>query len=110
MTRAYNWLLLAGAFYVCFLLALLVPTIQRKYVCALPSSPLAWLTSLSCISASAIFMHNVRFPLFANFSTPERYGLAPFRTRNLAIATPDGEVLGAWHTLFVEPLLQSPSL
>lgn len=46
-------------------------------------------------------MHNVRIPLRTKFSAPERYGLAPFKTRNLAITTADGETLGAWHTLFV---------
>ena len=52
-------------------------------------------------------MHNVRIPLWTKFAAPERYGLGPFKTRNLAITTADGETLGAWHTLSVPACCRS---
>lgn len=83
MTRAYNWLLLAGAFYVCFLLALLVPTIQRKYVCALPSSPLA------CPWADIPILHLCQRHLHAQRSLPSLCQLLhPREIRTRALQNP----------------------
>ncbi|WWD20788.1 hypothetical protein CI109_105265 [Kwoniella shandongensis] len=57
------------------------------------------LLTLPPIQREALFLHHVRFPFFADFSNPERYGLAPFKTRNLKLETSDGESIGAWHVL-----------
>ncbi|KAL7416980.1 Alpha/Beta hydrolase protein, partial [Mrakia frigida] len=78
--RAHFWLTLAGGLYVAFVVSLTIPVVQRN----------------------AIFMHNIRYPFSANFNTPERYGLAPFKARNLHLETSDGETIGAWHLLSVD--------
>ena len=44
-------------------------------------------------------MHHVNYPFNAAFDTPEQYGLAPYKARNLQLTTSDGETLGAWHLL-----------
>ncbi|KAI0038779.1 abhydrolase domain-containing 12 [Auriscalpium vulgare] len=46
-----------------------------------------------------LYMHAVRLPLGAQFDLPERYGLAPHKTLNIGIRTPDNETIGAWFTL-----------
>jgi hypothetical protein len=118
-SRAYRWLLIGGFAYMAFLALLLVPVVQRKCVLSavaadgrvLRNSPAVCTVAdhrFVCRLCSAIFMHNIRIPLRTKFSAPERYGLAPFKTRNLAIATADGETLGAWHTLSV--VLADPAL
>ncbi|KIM30116.1 hypothetical protein M408DRAFT_101229 [Serendipita vermifera MAFF 305830] len=38
----------------------------------------------------------IKFPLGARFDLPEKYGLAPGRTLNINIQTPDNITLGAW--------------
>ncbi|KAF4622408.1 hypothetical protein D9613_009556 [Agrocybe pediades] len=47
----------------------------------------------------AVFLNALQVPLFADFSIPEKYGLAPNRTLNLKIHTSDNESLGAWFIL-----------
>ncbi|KAH9015730.1 Alpha/Beta hydrolase protein [Lactarius deliciosus] len=49
-----------------------------------------------------IFMHNLKFPFFAQYDMPEKYDLAPFKTHNVPIHTADNETLGAWFT-FADP-------
>ncbi|KAH9172624.1 Alpha/Beta hydrolase protein [Lactarius sanguifluus] len=49
-----------------------------------------------------IFMHNLKFPFFAQYDMPEKYDLAPFKTHNVHIHTADNETLGAWFT-FADP-------
>ncbi|KAL9940230.1 hypothetical protein V8E36_000935 [Tilletia maclaganii] len=44
-----------------------------------------------------VFLHSVNYPFYANFSNPERYGIAPSKARNLRITTGDGLSIGAWH-------------
>ncbi|KAJ1027003.1 hypothetical protein NDA18_003024 [Ustilago nuda] len=63
--------------YLTFFLALLIPFFQRHF----------------------IFLHSIAFPLFPTYNQPQRYGLAPHKTRNLQLATSDGEKIGAWHVL-----------
>lgn len=60
-----------------------------------------------------VFLQRLRLPLAAKYDNPEHYGLArafdacltyesnpsAYKTRNLRIETPDGEVLGLWHIL-----------
>jgi abhydrolase domain-containing protein 12 len=46
-----------------------------------------------------VFLHAINFPFFADFDTPEKYGLAPAKTRNLRLEGADGNYLGAWHVL-----------
>ena len=66
---------------------------------------------------SAIYLHAIKFPFFANFDVPEKYGLARMsgpsttlqpkklstlsanKTMNLRIPTSDGESIGAWFIL-----------
>ncbi|BEJ11907.1 hypothetical protein CspHIS471_0203670 [Cutaneotrichosporon sp. HIS471] len=69
-------LLIAGLYGIVLLLAT-VPWVQRELT----------------------YLHWIRFPFFPKYDTPHAYGLAPFKTRNLVIPTPDGEELGAWHVL-----------
>ncbi|KAL7420882.1 hypothetical protein Q5752_004836 [Cryptotrichosporon argae] len=51
------------------------------------------------VQTELVFMHRANVPFFARFDHPERYGLAPFKTRNLRLRTADGAELGAWHVL-----------
>ncbi|TFY80383.1 hypothetical protein EWM64_g3633 [Hericium alpestre] len=44
-------------------------------------------------------MHKLKFPFSADYDHPEKYGLAPFKSVNLHIHTPDNETLGAWFTV-----------
>lgn len=63
--------------YLTFFLALLTPLFQRHF----------------------IFLHSIQFPFFPSYSKPEKYGLAPFKTRPFSLTTFDGETIGAWHIL-----------
>ncbi|PWY98999.1 alpha/beta-hydrolase [Testicularia cyperi] len=72
------------ALYLAFFFALLTPFFQRHF----------------------IFLHSIRFPFFADFSRPSRYGLAPFKARNIQLTTHDQEKIGAWHIL-PEPFYQA---
>ncbi|KAI0292478.1 Alpha/Beta hydrolase protein [Multifurca ochricompacta] len=51
------------------------------------------------VQTQLLYMHNLKIPLFAEYSLPERYDLAPFKTHNVRIYTSDNETLGAWFTL-----------
>ncbi|KAH9983967.1 Alpha/Beta hydrolase protein [Russula vinacea] len=61
-------------------------------------------------------MHNLKASLFIRYDTPEKYDLAPFKTRNVRLQTADNETLGAWF-IFSDPfyaahktdLLSSPT-
>ncbi|EIW70086.1 hypothetical protein TREMEDRAFT_61846 [Tremella mesenterica DSM 1558] len=68
--------ILFGAWLI-FLLSLLTPALQREL----------------------IFLNRIHWPPNAQFDAPERYGLAPFKTRNLYLNASDGERIGAWHIL-----------
>ncbi|CAD6888548.1 unnamed protein product [Tilletia controversa] len=63
-----------------------------------------------------VFLHSVNFPFHANFSNPERYGIATSKARNIRIKTSDGLSLGAWHIVpdafyhKVHPKFTSPGL
>ncbi|THH20634.1 hypothetical protein EW146_g750 [Bondarzewia mesenterica] len=47
----------------------------------------------------AVYCHNLKFPLFADYDIPEKYGLAPYKARNVYLRTPDNETIGGWFTL-----------
>ncbi len=66
-----------AAVYITFFLALLTPFFQRHF----------------------IFLHSISFPFFPTYHQPERYGLAPHKTRPFHLATSDGERIGVWHVL-----------
>lgn len=75
-----------AAVYLTFFLALLTPVFQRHF----------------------IFLHAVRYPLYPDFNDPSRYGLAPFKARNVYLTPTDKPTsgsgaeqrrLGAWHIL-----------
>ncbi|RDB17974.1 Monoacylglycerol lipase ABHD12 [Hypsizygus marmoreus] len=57
------------------------------------------LLTIPFFQSHTIYMNALRFPWFANFDIPERYGLSPNKTLNLKIETPDKETLGAWFVL-----------
>ncbi|RXW22876.1 hypothetical protein EST38_g2992 [Candolleomyces aberdarensis] len=46
-----------------------------------------------------VYLNSIRLPLFADFSTPEKYGLSPNKTLNLNLQTPDNQSIGAWFLL-----------
>ncbi|KZS90437.1 alpha/beta-hydrolase [Sistotremastrum niveocremeum HHB9708] len=85
--RAQKPLAIFGAGYVACLILLTVPWIQRH----------------------VLYLHAVRWPLFADFETPEKYGMAPGKTIPLRIPTRSADVeLGAWLTLS-DPFYRSSS-
>ncbi|EPQ54662.1 alpha/beta-hydrolase [Gloeophyllum trabeum ATCC 11539] len=47
----------------------------------------------------AVYLHSVRWPLFAKFDVPEKYGLAPGKTLNVKLTTSDNQTIGAWFVL-----------
>ncbi|KIM43230.1 hypothetical protein M413DRAFT_444038 [Hebeloma cylindrosporum] len=67
---------------------------------------LVLLLTIPYFQSHALYLNAVKFPFFANFDTPERYGLAPNRTLNFKLQTPDNETLGAWFILS-EPYYKS---
>ncbi|ODN83055.1 hypothetical protein L202_01280 [Cryptococcus amylolentus CBS 6039] len=57
------------------------------------------LLTVGTVQRELIFLHHIPIPLSADFAHPEQYGLAPFKTRNLALNSTNGVSLGAWHLL-----------
>ncbi|KAK8850609.1 hypothetical protein IAR55_004528 [Kwoniella newhampshirensis] len=57
------------------------------------------LVTLPSVQRELVFLHHIQLPLFPDYSNPQQYGLAPFKTRNLRLNTSDGESTGAWHVL-----------
>ncbi|KAF8195507.1 Alpha/Beta hydrolase protein [Pholiota molesta] len=84
--RAQKYLVLFGALYAALVLLLTIPYFQSH----------------------ALYLNAVKIPWFADFDTPEKYGLAPNRTLNLKIQTSDNETIGAWFILS-NPYYQSLS-
>uniref|UniRef100_A0A8H7XQT1 AB hydrolase-1 domain-containing protein n=2 Tax=Psilocybe cubensis TaxID=181762 RepID=A0A8H7XQT1_PSICU len=71
------------------------------------------LVLLLCIpyfQSHALYLNAVKLPLFADFDTPEKYGLAPNRTLNFKIITPDNESIGAWFILSDKYYQSLPSI
>ncbi|CAA7261456.1 unnamed protein product [Cyclocybe aegerita] len=60
---------------------------------------LVCLLAIPFFQGHALYLNSVRIPLFSDYATPEKYGLAPNRTLNLKIRTSDNETLGAWFVL-----------
>ncbi|EJF61006.1 alpha/beta-hydrolase [Dichomitus squalens LYAD-421 SS1] len=54
----------------------------------------------------AIYQHALRYPWGAKFHLPEKYGLAPGKTMNFQLTTPDNVTLGSWFVLS-EPFYQA---
>ncbi|RXW22879.1 hypothetical protein EST38_g2991 [Candolleomyces aberdarensis] len=46
-----------------------------------------------------VYHNSIKLPFFADFSTPEKYGLSPNKTLNLNLQTPDNQSIGAWFLL-----------
>ncbi|KAF8630969.1 hypothetical protein AX17_005325 [Amanita inopinata Kibby_2008] len=88
LLRAQFILVIIGAVYLGSVALLMTPFFQRH----------------------TLYMNAVRIPLFANFDVPEKYGLAPNKTVNLKITTPDSETLGAWFVLSDEYYHSLPSV
>ncbi|KAG9037022.1 hypothetical protein FRB95_007317 [Tulasnella sp. JGI-2019a] len=57
------------------------------------------LLSFPFFQRQALYLHNVHWPLFARFDAPHYHGLAPFKTLNLMLTTPDNVRIGAWFVL-----------
>jgi len=66
----------------------------------------AGLMCIPFIQKHVLFLHAIKIPLFANFDTPEIYGLAPGKALNIKITTSDNVNLGAWFILS-DPFYQS---
>ncbi|KAM6501262.1 Alpha/Beta hydrolase fold [Amanita muscaria] len=77
LLRAHSFFFILGAVYVGLVGLLMTPYFQRH----------------------AIYMNSLKFPFFANFDNPEKYGLAPNKTVNLKITTSDNEIIGAWFVM-----------
>ncbi|KAG6372754.1 Alpha/Beta hydrolase protein [Boletus reticuloceps] len=77
LSRARTCLAVLGGVYVLIVLLLTVPFIQSQL----------------------IYMHALKLPWNARFDAPERHGLAPGKTFNFRITTPDNYTLGAWFIL-----------
>ncbi|KAI0056399.1 alpha/beta-hydrolase [Artomyces pyxidatus] len=77
LAKARRFFIAFGGLYVLLIILLTIPSIQRHLV----------------------FCHSLRFPLFAQYDVPEKYTLAPFKTLDVRIPTPDNETLGAWFTV-----------
>ncbi|KAF9454841.1 alpha/beta-hydrolase [Macrolepiota fuliginosa MF-IS2] len=77
INKARRVLLVIGILYVGAVFLLCTPFVQRQ----------------------ALYLHNIKIPLFPNFDLPEKYGLAPNKTLNMRVPTIDGESLGAWFIL-----------
>jgi len=75
--RAQSFFLYLGIFYAVVIALLATPPIQRII----------------------FYAHKFRHPLFPNYELPEAYGLAPGKTLNLHLKTPDNVTLGAWFIL-----------
>ena len=55
------------------------------------------------VQVALVTLNWVRWPLFAKFAQPERYGYGVGRVRNLYINTSDGAKLGSWLALAESP-------
>ncbi|KZT60685.1 alpha/beta-hydrolase [Calocera cornea HHB12733] len=77
LLKANLWLLSAVSLYAFALFLFATPWVQRQ----------------------ALFSHAAKWPLWANFSDPVRYGLAPYKTYTFSLTTSDNHTLGAWHVL-----------
>ncbi|KAH8103860.1 alpha/beta-hydrolase [Cristinia sonorae] len=75
--RAQNFFFYLGVVYAVLIALLATPPVQRF----------------------VFYGHKFRWPLFANYDLPEAYGLAPGKTLNLHLNTPDNVTLGAWFVL-----------
>ncbi|GJE91933.1 alpha/beta-hydrolase [Phanerochaete sordida] len=58
------------------------------------------------VQKHATFKHAWRFPYYVKYDMPEKYGLAPGKTLNLNLTTPDNCTLGAWFVL-ADPCYQT---
>ncbi|CAK5270210.1 unnamed protein product [Mycena citricolor] len=100
-----------GGLYAAAILAVMIPYIQTQCVQIYllnntrPHPTLVlWyalrdLVPLNQLVLVLQFLHALKIPLFSDYNTPEKYGLAPNKTANLKISTADGELLGAWFIL-----------
>ncbi|EIN12401.1 alpha/beta-hydrolase [Punctularia strigosozonata HHB-11173 SS5] len=75
--RAQKVFLYLGVLYALLLVALTIPLFQLH----------------------AVYLHALKFPLFADFNTPEKYGFAPHKTHNLRLTASDNTTIGAWLVL-----------
>ncbi|PWN45103.1 alpha/beta-hydrolase [Ceraceosorus guamensis] len=78
LAKAHLFPLVGGALYVTFILSLMY---------------------LKDFQAQNLFLHKIVFPFNPQFDEPERYGLAPHKTRNLRLKSDDGIQIGAWHVV-----------
>ncbi|THH26904.1 hypothetical protein EUX98_g7281 [Antrodiella citrinella] len=74
VVKAQSVFLCLGIFYAIIIALMATPPVQRV----------------------VFYAHKFRWPLYPNFDLPEAYGLAPGKTLNLHLQTPDNITLGAW--------------
>ncbi|KAL1950041.1 hypothetical protein VTO73DRAFT_5163 [Trametes versicolor] len=84
LSKLHKFAYFASFLYACIILLLATPFFQRH----------------------AIYQHAVRIPWGAQFDLPEKYGLAPGKTLNFKLTTPDNVTIGAWFVLS-EPIFQN---
>ncbi|KAL1744075.1 Alpha/Beta hydrolase protein [Schizophyllum fasciatum] len=57
------------------------------------------LLSVPYLPKKALYCNGLRRPRLGAYERPEKYGLAPSKTLNVQLPTPDGQTLGAWFVL-----------
>ncbi|KAJ7593520.1 Alpha/Beta hydrolase protein [Mycena floridula] len=70
------------------------------------------LLAIPYLQTHVLYLNALKFPFFADFNAPEKYGLSPNKTFNFKIGTIDNETIGAWFSL-ADPFYHSefpPSL
>ncbi|GHJ87431.1 hypothetical protein NliqN6_3833 [Naganishia liquefaciens] len=55
--------------------------------------------TIPVVQTNLLYLYRVNLPFPKDLERPEKYGFAPYKTRNLRLNTSDGESLGAWHVL-----------
>ncbi|GJE91932.1 alpha/beta-hydrolase [Phanerochaete sordida] len=84
ISRVFGSILFVGLLYPIFIALIASPSVQKH----------------------ATFKHMWKFPYFVQYDAPEKYGLAPGKTLNINITTPDNCTLGAWFVL-ADPFYQT---
>ncbi|OBZ71304.1 Monoacylglycerol lipase ABHD12 [Grifola frondosa] len=84
LARAHKFAFCLSIIYALVIILLAIPSIQRH----------------------VLYQHSLRFPWYARFDLPEKYGLAPGKTLNLKVTTSDNVTLGGWFILS-EPYYQN---
>ena len=82
--RAQKYLVIFGGLYLALIVLLTIPYFQSQYAYGSLSQG-GSLTDLIYLLPSALYLNAVKIPLFADFDTPEKYGLARASVKNLRL-------------------------